>query len=165
MKNYLLKVENMLKVPKHIFQDNLTQYQGSKGHSATSDVTAISKFPFRIGLKLQVLSLLMTSTYWKGMIFNKASSSVSQSNVDALFLSLAASGILVIQSTPDGIIWMVGQDVPVLPQQHARVTFVEATIGRAKYTMDKYWMGINQHPPTRICVCTPLISVASKLSS
>jgi hypothetical protein len=23
---------------KHIFQDDLTQYQGSKGHSATSDV-------------------------------------------------------------------------------------------------------------------------------
>jgi hypothetical protein len=36
MKNYLLKVENMLKI-YHIFQDNLTQYQGSKGHSATSD--------------------------------------------------------------------------------------------------------------------------------
>jgi hypothetical protein len=38
MKIYLLKVENMLIIPKHIFQDNLTQYQGSKGHSATSDV-------------------------------------------------------------------------------------------------------------------------------
>jgi hypothetical protein len=34
MKNYLLKVENVLII---IFQDNLTQYQGSKGHSATSD--------------------------------------------------------------------------------------------------------------------------------
>ena len=37
MKNYLLKVENVLKSVKHIFQDDLTQYQGSKGHSATSD--------------------------------------------------------------------------------------------------------------------------------
>ncbi len=39
MKNYLLKVENVLKIPKTmLFQDNLSQYQGSKGHSATSDV-------------------------------------------------------------------------------------------------------------------------------
>jgi hypothetical protein len=38
MKNYLLKVEKVQKSLKHIFQDNLTQYQGSKGHSATSDV-------------------------------------------------------------------------------------------------------------------------------
>ncbi len=38
MKKILLKVENVLIIPKyHIFQDNLTQYQGSKGHSATSD--------------------------------------------------------------------------------------------------------------------------------
>ncbi len=102
----------------------------------------------------------MTSTYWKEMIFDKASSSVSWTNVNALFLSLAAAGILDIQSTPDGIMWMVGQEVPVVPRQHARVTLVEATIEIAKYTMDKYWMGINQHPPTRICVCTPPIPVA-----
>jgi hypothetical protein len=39
MINYLLKlkVENILIIP-NIFQDNLTQYQGSKGHSAISDV-------------------------------------------------------------------------------------------------------------------------------
>jgi hypothetical protein len=38
MKIYLLKVENVLIIPKsYIVQDDLTQYQGSKGHSATSD--------------------------------------------------------------------------------------------------------------------------------
>ena len=37
MKNYLLKVENVLIILNHTFQDNLTQYQGSNGHSATSD--------------------------------------------------------------------------------------------------------------------------------
>ncbi len=42
MKKYLVKVENVLKIPKiYIFQDYLTQYQGSKGHSATSDVPNI----------------------------------------------------------------------------------------------------------------------------
>jgi hypothetical protein len=38
MKNYLLKVENVLKSLNHTFLDDLTQYQGSHGHSATSDV-------------------------------------------------------------------------------------------------------------------------------
>ncbi len=38
MKNYLLKVENVLKSLNHTFLDDLTQYQGSNGHSATSDV-------------------------------------------------------------------------------------------------------------------------------
>ena len=30
-----------------------------------------------------------------------------------------------------------------------------ATIGTAKYTFDKYWVGINLHPVTRIPVRTP----------
>jgi hypothetical protein len=37
MKNYLLKVDNILIIPKYTFQDDLTQYKGSRGHSATSD--------------------------------------------------------------------------------------------------------------------------------
>jgi hypothetical protein len=56
---------------------------------------------------------------------------------------------------------MVGWEVLVVPQLHARVTLVEATIGLARYTVDKYWMGINQHPSTRIHVHTPPIPVAS----
>jgi hypothetical protein len=44
---------------------------------------------------------------------------------------------------------MVGWEVPVVPRQDAHVTLVEVTIGLAKYTMDKYWMGINHHPPTK----------------
>ncbi len=37
MKKYLLQVKNVLIIPKSYIQDDLTQYQGSKGHSATSD--------------------------------------------------------------------------------------------------------------------------------
>ncbi len=37
MKNYLFKVENILIIPNRTFQDNSAQYQGSKGHSDTSD--------------------------------------------------------------------------------------------------------------------------------
>ncbi len=43
MKNCLLKVENMLKIPKsYIFLDDLTQYQGSNRNSATSDESGAS---------------------------------------------------------------------------------------------------------------------------
>ncbi len=41
MKIYFLKVENVLMIPKSYFQDNLAQYQGSKGHSATFDVSPV----------------------------------------------------------------------------------------------------------------------------
>ncbi len=37
MKNYLLKVENVPLIPKTYLKKYMTQYQGSKGHSATSD--------------------------------------------------------------------------------------------------------------------------------
>jgi hypothetical protein len=37
MKNYLLKVENILIIPKSYISYNLAQNQGSRGHSATSD--------------------------------------------------------------------------------------------------------------------------------
>jgi hypothetical protein len=37
MKIYLLKVENMLIIPESYILRQLTQHQGSKGYSATSD--------------------------------------------------------------------------------------------------------------------------------
>ncbi len=126
-------------------------------------LTATLKLPFRIEFKSQVSTLLMASTYWKEMIFDKASSTVSWLNVDALFLSLAATGILEIKNTAAGITWIVGWGVPVLPQQLPNsVTLIEVTIGLAKYTKDSYRVGINQHPDTRIRTRKPpLPAVAS----
>jgi hypothetical protein len=60
-------------------------------------LTATAKLPFPIDSKQQISLLLMLSTYWKEMIFDKASSLVSCSNMDALILSLAAAGILEIK--------------------------------------------------------------------
>ncbi len=39
MKNFLLKLENVLIILNHTFQDNLTHYQGNNGHGATSDAS------------------------------------------------------------------------------------------------------------------------------
>jgi hypothetical protein len=71
-------------------------------------LTATAKLPFAIDNKQQVSSLFMYSTYWKEFIFDKASSSVSCSNVDTLFLSLAATGIFDINYTNDALAWVVG---------------------------------------------------------
>jgi hypothetical protein len=38
---------------------------------------------------------------------------MSSSSVDSLFSALAASGILFIQNTTDGLVWNVGQQTPV----------------------------------------------------
>jgi hypothetical protein len=40
------------------------------------------------------------------MIFDKASGLVSRTNVDALFLSLAATGVVDIEHTIDGYMWI-----------------------------------------------------------
>jgi hypothetical protein len=45
---------------KHIFQDNLTQYQGSKGHSATPDVIP------EVGHPMDPLIWLLWSAYTQG---------------------------------------------------------------------------------------------------
>jgi hypothetical protein len=55
-------------------------------------LTATAKLPFTINFKFNVSLLLMASMYWEETIFDNLSTSVSQSNFDALFLSLAASG-------------------------------------------------------------------------
>ncbi len=117
-------------------------------------LTATTKLPFIIDFKVNISSLLKQAIF--GMRY-KPSKSVSWTNVDALFLSLAASGIIKTQNTNDGIKWFVGCQAPLLPQTKINVTLMDARIGEAKYKLDEYWVGIHQHPPTRIRVCTPQI--------
>ena len=83
--------------------------------------------------------------------------SITQTNVVSLFLSLTASGILEIQNSPDGIRWMLGRQAPTTATTDMNVALIHATIGTAKYSLDKYWVGINLHPVPRIRVCTPAI--------
>ena len=111
-------------------------------------LTLTAKLPFIVDRKIQVSSLLMTSTYWKEILFDKSSTSITQTNVDSLFLSLAASGILEIQNSPDGIRWMLGRQAPTTATTDTNVALIHATIGTAKYTLDEYWVGINLHPVT-----------------
>jgi hypothetical protein len=120
-------------------------------------LTLTAKLPFIVDRKIQVSSLLMTSTYWKEIVFDKSSTSITRTNVDSLFLSLAASGILDIQNSPDGIRWMLGRPAPTTATTDTNVGLIHATIGTARYTLDEYWVGINLHPVTRIRVRTPAI--------
>jgi hypothetical protein len=120
-------------------------------------LTLTAKLPFIVDRKIQVSSVLMTSTYWKEILFDKSSKSITQTNVDSLFLSLAASGILEIQNSPDGIRWLLGRQAPTTATTDTNVALIQATIGMAKYTLDEYWVGINLYPVTRIRVRTPAI--------
>ena len=80
----------------------------------------------------------MTSEYWKEIVFDKSSSSVTRKNVDCLFLSMAASGILEMQNTNDGIKWVVGRLAPTTTQPNRDLSLIEATTGEAKYKVDEY---------------------------
>ena len=100
----------------------------------------------------------MKSTYWKEILFDKSSTKITRTNVDSLFLSLAASGILEIQNSPDGIRWMLGRQAQTTATTDTNVALIHAIIGTAKYTLDKYWVGINLHPVNRIQVRKPAIT-------
>jgi hypothetical protein len=95
--------------------------------------------------------------YWKEILFDKLLMSITRTNVDSLFLLLAASGILEIQNSPDGIRWMLGRQAPTTATTDTNVALIHATIGTAKYTLDEYWVEINLYPVTRIRVLTPAI--------
>ena len=124
-------------------------------------MTLTAKLPYVIDGKIQVSLFLMTSAYWKEIIFDKASTSITRTNVDSLFLSLAATGILEIQNSPDGIRWVLGRQAPTTATTDTDVSLISVTIGVAMYTLDNYWVGINLHPATR--VCTPVIQTPKHL--
>ena len=115
-------------------------------------LTFTAKLPFVIDGKIQVSSFLMMSAYWKEIIFDKASTSITRTNVNLLFLSLAVTGILEIQNSPDGIRWVLGRQVPTTPLTDTDASLINITFGMAKYTLDNYWVGINLHPATWIRV-------------
>ena len=90
----------------------------------------------------------------EGDHFDKMSTSITRTNVDSLFLSLAATGILEIQNSPDGIWWVLGRQAPTTATTDTDVSLISITFGMAMYTLDNYWVGTNLHPATRIRVRT-----------
>ena len=123
-------------------------------------LTATAKLPFTVEFNVQLSSLLMSNAYWKEIIFDKAPSSVSRVNVNALFLSLAAAGILEIQNTSEGMKWFIGREAPRTVAPNLDVLFLDETIGEVKYKVDEYWTGLHLHPATRIRVCTSPIPIS-----
>jgi hypothetical protein len=89
------------------------------------------------------LPFVIDGNYWKEIIFDKTSTSITRTNVDSLFLSLAATGILEIQNSRDGIRWVLGQQAPTTPLTDTYVLLINIIFGVATYTLDNYWVGIN----------------------
>jgi hypothetical protein len=59
-------------------------------------LTLTTKLLFVIDRKIQVSSFLMTSAYWKEILFDKLSTSITRTNVDSLFLLLVTVHLIVI---------------------------------------------------------------------
>ena len=73
------------------------------------------------------------------MIFDRAVSGVNRTNVDALFLSLAAVGVLVIESVNGKFRWYIAWEID----------YANKNMDTSFYKTDDIRIGINMHHPNK----------------
>jgi len=97
--------------------------------------------PFVSGTKL-VSDMLWGDSYWLEQIFDRAAGGLKRTQVDGLFLSLAAVGILKMEKNKHGIVvWNLAWDTHDSPA----------------YNVDSKWVGLNLHDPARVRKRLPLV--------
>ena len=94
-------------------------------------------FPFVCAAKSYVSSPLWGQAYWLENIFDRSNYEIKRSQVDALFLSMFASGLLTMERNRASIRWNIAW------------TDSETT----GYMDDTRWIGMPLHPTTRARVC------------
>ncbi len=94
------------------------------------------KLPKEIDYKAPISSLLVGSTFWKEAVFDHASSGISRMQVDTLFLSLTASGMIQMQLQNPSLEWTIAHEYNT-----ANDCFIESHIGRPIYRRDDVWRG------------------------
>ena len=106
------------------------------------------KLPVAVDFKDPISSPSVASAFWKETVFDKAPRSVSQIQVEALFLSLTAAGIINLEHTIDsGFHWVIAREYgPSIGSD----SFIHAHMGIAKYKRDESWQGIHLFAETRI---------------
>ena len=72
-----------------------------------SSAVAAEHLPMPIDRKKKISSMLWGNTYWIKLIFDQQR--VKRANVDALFLSLRANGILVIEKKSSIVRWNIAR--------------------------------------------------------
>jgi hypothetical protein len=68
------------------------------------------KLPQAVDYKAPISSLLSGSEFWKEAIFDCAAGGISRMQVDALFLSLTALGIIQMQQKNTSLEWMIARE-------------------------------------------------------
>ena len=107
-------------------------FQSSKGRD---------RIPFQDSTKL-VSDVLWGDAYWLETIFDRAAGGMKRTQVDALFLSLAAVGIMKLEKAKGGILrWNIGWNVDDTPM----------------YMNPQIWIGMNLHNQTRVRKRKPLV--------
>ena len=108
----------------------VTFFESSRGQDS---------FPVIAEDKQQVSVVLWGNVYWIENIFDIASYEIKHVHVDALFLSLAAANIIVLQRHKSTTRWNISwldDDTPA-------------------FQKDTCWQGVNTFPPTRTRMRTP----------
>ncbi len=97
------------------------------------------KFPHVVDYKSPILSLIAGSPFWKEMLFNCAAGGISRLQVDALFLSLTAAGIIQLLTNNQSTQWSIEH-----VYAGSNNGIIEATIGVPLfYKRDDVCRGIN----------------------
>jgi hypothetical protein len=63
-----------------------------------------------VDYKAPISSLLAKNKFWKEAIFDHAAGGISRMQVDALFLSLTASGIIQMQEKNTSLEWLITRE-------------------------------------------------------
>jgi hypothetical protein len=99
------------------------------------------KLPVDVDYKDPISSLLAGSPFWKETVFDRAACTVSQMQVDALFLSLTAAGIIKLEPKNDSSFqWVVAREYGASIKTGS---FIEAHMGTPIYKRDESWQGVH----------------------
>ncbi len=112
-------------------------------------MTLTGKLPQGIDGKASISSLLAGSAFCKETIFDRATSSILRMQVDALFLSLAASRIIQLWPKNETLQWDIVCEYNNVYNNDS--SFIEAHIGVPTYKRsDDAWWGIHLFSEFRV---------------
>ena len=97
------------------------------------------KLPLPVDGKSSISDLIWGDSFWIERIFDRAASGVKKYNIDALFYSLAAAGIVKIEKRDRVVQWAL----PYEPKEDNRYIRVY------NYEKNESWRGVNLYPETR----------------
>jgi hypothetical protein len=93
------------------------------------------KLPLEVDYKAPISSLLAKSKFWKEAIFDCTAGGISRMQVDALFLSLTAPGIILMEPKNTSLEWVITWEFTT-----ENSCFIESHIGRPIYKKDvAFW--------------------------